>query len=659
MHNKLIPHTLSSRYDLKSANDTCQTLLEFYGMPCSAIDEIKQSDYLYSYITYAYSLLLQNHAHDSICGCSIDAVHQEMLTRFLKVRHTASEYFFRFCEKEYNRSVQYKLTDNIDKKTENDKTIDNKTGDNEILYTTTTDNKKADNKTKNNKSNNIVPEKPSCLVKIFNPLPYEYSGALEFDIDFDSNFEVQNLPYLKFEQRNSFLIFDEENQELKYNIIHASRQRYVKQFGGNKRLADTHRVAVIGKLKPLGFTTFRIEPYELPYRITERFSISPTSCENKFIIFEIAPNGTVCLTDKRTGRSYNGLHSFLDSGEMGDGWFHIRPIADRCVSSLGCPVTIEKTFDGYAECKFVVRYEMRLPREKVKEHEFYRRSEGHDTYVIQSEFTISRTSPLVSVHTIIDNQVKDHRLQLHLPTNVTSDVYHVNQCNLILSRPTGLDHSHYNWKETDITEKQFESMAFICSDDMDMPHGLLFLSKGGLHEVSCLGDRENSMDITLLRCFNKTTKTNGEPDGQLQGRQVFDYALMPMFDETIEELVRRKDQYVCGYKEFTIPSGIMILDESAFTFVSDSCVYLTSMPVNKESSKVNAGTNTGTSSSIIIRAANYSRDLAPCSIRFAKKVVSACSCDYLGEKLEDVQVDGNVVTVMAEGYKMVNLKVSF
>lgn len=632
MHNKLIPHTLSSRYDLKSANDTCQTLLEFYGMPCSAIDEIKGSDYLYSYITYAYSLLLQNHAHDSICGCSIDAVHQEMLTRFLKVRHTASEYFFRFCEKEYNRSVQYEISD----------LADNKAGDNK---------------------GNVLHKKPSCLVKIFNPLPYEYTGSLEFDIDFDSSFEVQNLPYLKFEQRNSFLIFDEENQELKYNIIQASRQRYVKQFGGNKRLADTHRVAVIGKLKPLGFTTFRIEPYELPYRITERFSTSPTSCENEFIIFEIAPNGTISLTDKRTGRSYSGLHSFLDSGEMGDGWFHIRPIADRCISSLGCPVTIEKTFDGYAECKFVVRYEMRLPSEKVKDYEFYRRSEGYDTCVIQSEFTISRTSPLVSVHTIIDNQVKDHRLQLRFPTNVVSDVYHVNQCNLILSRTTGLDHSHYNWKETDITEKQFESMAFICSDDVATPHGLLFLSKGGLHEVSCPGDRENSMDITLLRCFNKTTKTNGEPDGQLQGKQVFDYALMPMFDEGIEELVRMKDQYVCGYKEFTIPSGAIVTDESAFTFVSDSCVYLTSMPAQKGGSGGNAEVDskpaTGLDSSIIIRVVNYSKDLAPCIIRFARKVASAYSCDYLEGKLEDVQVDGDVVTVMVDGYKMVNLKIGF
>lgn len=27
---------------------------------------------------------MQNHPHDSICGCSVDSVHREMMTRFEK-----------------------------------------------------------------------------------------------------------------------------------------------------------------------------------------------------------------------------------------------------------------------------------------------------------------------------------------------------------------------------------------------------------------------------------------------------------------------------------------------------------------------------------------------------------------------------------------------
>jgi alpha-mannosidase len=278
--------------------------------------------------------------------------------------------------------------------------------------------------------------------------------------------------------------------------------------------------------------------------------------------------------------------------------------------------------------------------------DFVKRSETYDTCVIQSEFTIARNSALVSVHTVIDNNVNDHRLVLHLPTGVKSDRYQVNQCNLILSRPIGLDNNRYTWKEHDITEQQFESMAFLRSEEETLPHGLMFLSKGGLHEVSCPGDRENSIDITLLRCFNKTVNTDGEPDGELQGKQEFDYAILPISEETDCSLVRIKDQYVCGYMEFTIPSGAMLISESAFTFTSNECAYITSMPAKK-------------SSGIIIRAVNYSAEASSLSLHFTRDVTDASLCNFLEEETGSAKVDNNDVSVTVPPYKMVNIKITF
>ena len=40
-------------------------------------------------IEYAYRLLLQNQAHDSICGCSVDNVHQENIVRYKKIQQIA------------------------------------------------------------------------------------------------------------------------------------------------------------------------------------------------------------------------------------------------------------------------------------------------------------------------------------------------------------------------------------------------------------------------------------------------------------------------------------------------------------------------------------------------------------------------------------------
>ncbi len=590
MHNKLIPHTLSSRYDLKQANDACQNLLEHYAMPCAALYTLRGQNPEYAYIDHAYGQLLQNHAHDSICGCSIAAVHREMATRFEKAYHTAQEYFLQFCAAEQDRCAA---------------------------------------------------QEGQLQLKIFNPLPYTYSGLLEADIDFPADFPATSLPNIKYEQRNAFLLYDKNDNVLPYNIISARRGSFIRSLHGGRQSADTHRVAFTGTLAPMGFTTFTVKPHDRPYRLLDRFSTGPASCENDFIRFQIHPDGTVQLTDKQTGHCYDRLHSFLDCAETGDGWFHIRPIQDRIISSLGCPVSIEKIFDGYAACKFLVRYRWSLPTQATKEQGFSRRSEEYEDFTIESEFTISRTSARVDAKTIVCNQARDHRLQLHLPTGLPSNKYYVNQCNLILERPCGMDVDHYEWKEADITEYPFESMAFIRTENT----GLLFLSGGGLHEISCPGDAENSMDITLLRCFQKTTGTNGEPDGQLTGPQTFSYAIMPISNQSEAALVQEKDRFVSGLRSFTLPAGAQAPDLPGFTVESEHCSYITAMPSQ------NGG--------ILLRLANYAGQEAPCAVHFARPVTRACLCDFLENPLSEAEVCGGHVRFYAPAYKIVTLHLQF
>ena len=86
----ILAGTLSSRVYLKLLNYKCQTMLEKVIEPLAAMFSINTvktprrgvSAYPYDEIKYAWKLLIQNHAHDSICGCSVDEVHMEMETRF-------------------------------------------------------------------------------------------------------------------------------------------------------------------------------------------------------------------------------------------------------------------------------------------------------------------------------------------------------------------------------------------------------------------------------------------------------------------------------------------------------------------------------------------------------------------------------------------------
>lgn len=76
----------SSRLDLKRENIECAHLLDKAERFVRVENETKYDNL----IEYAYKMLLQNQAHDSICGCSTDDVHSENLIRYKKIKQIAN-----------------------------------------------------------------------------------------------------------------------------------------------------------------------------------------------------------------------------------------------------------------------------------------------------------------------------------------------------------------------------------------------------------------------------------------------------------------------------------------------------------------------------------------------------------------------------------------
>lgn len=81
----------SSRLDLKKYNIECSHKLDLASRFVRFVGiENKNLEEKYTpLINYAYKMLLQNQAHDSICGCSLDAVHQENIIRYKKILQIA------------------------------------------------------------------------------------------------------------------------------------------------------------------------------------------------------------------------------------------------------------------------------------------------------------------------------------------------------------------------------------------------------------------------------------------------------------------------------------------------------------------------------------------------------------------------------------------
>lgn len=97
----------SARIKLKQLNAECSYKLDL-------ADKIQMNfGNLYdSSIEYAYKLLLQNQAHDSICGCSTDEVHAENIARYKKILQIANTIIeeIRFYQED-NLSISFKYPD--------------------------------------------------------------------------------------------------------------------------------------------------------------------------------------------------------------------------------------------------------------------------------------------------------------------------------------------------------------------------------------------------------------------------------------------------------------------------------------------------------------------------------------------------------------------
>lgn len=76
----------SSRLDLKRENIECTHILD---LASKFVKHQKAAGYD-AVIEHAYKMLLQNQAHDSICGCSTDDVHAENLIRYKKIKQIAN-----------------------------------------------------------------------------------------------------------------------------------------------------------------------------------------------------------------------------------------------------------------------------------------------------------------------------------------------------------------------------------------------------------------------------------------------------------------------------------------------------------------------------------------------------------------------------------------
>lgn len=86
----ILPGVYSSRVDIKQFNTKCERLLNQAEMFDSINYRFYKKISRQNQLDYAYKMLVKNHAHDSIYGCSTDRVCRDVINRFENIKDVAN-----------------------------------------------------------------------------------------------------------------------------------------------------------------------------------------------------------------------------------------------------------------------------------------------------------------------------------------------------------------------------------------------------------------------------------------------------------------------------------------------------------------------------------------------------------------------------------------
>ncbi len=253
-----------------------------------------------------------------------------------------------------------------------------------------------------------------------------------------------------------------------------------------------------------------------------------STIESDCIRVDAAPDGTLTVLDKRTGRTFDGLHRLEDEPDIGD-------LYNFCPAVGAVP--------GFVESASV-----RVLRDGPIVWELEIRMLTVST-IVRLVAGIRR----VEFRTTIDNHTEDHRLRAVFPVGPVAEAPATVRAEgqfAVVHRPVDPPPPKTEWVEPpDPTQHTLGAVAM----------GPLALLTKGLPEYEA---RPGELCLTLLRSVGVISRPTGAlttrplgagpgtetPDGQCLGRHDLEYALMPGADELDDaELLRVAQDYRYGF----------------------------------------------------------------------------------------------------------------
>jgi len=234
--------------------------------------------------------------------------------------------------------------------------------------------------------------------------------------------------------------------------------------------------------------------------------------ENEFLRAHVNADGTVDLLDKETGESFHGLNYFLDDGEVGHSWSHVKPVNDLDIDSRGVQAELAWQTSTPVVSRIKAKFSLQVPAvtplsgDRLDWRQATRKAEDLREFPIEVEYTLAKGARSLEVRVSLDNPCRNHRLRAMFPTNIQAKTSHAEAPFDVVSRPIARDaenpYSHF-------PHLTFPMVRFAGVSAGDRSFSII---SGGLKEYEALEDAGRTFALTIFRAYENNICTSGDFD---------------------------------------------------------------------------------------------------------------------------------------------------
>ncbi len=381
--NLILPASQSMRMDIKMANIACEDALIRQAEPTLAVmSTLGQKNLPTADLDAAWELMMQNHAHDSLCCANSEPSYREIFSRYDKISDITRE--------SLNDMDQHFIR--------------------------------------------LIRQMPHEAIVIKNPSP--------FDRDEPVSFDLITAYYRNYPEPHLFV----DGNEIPCRITGVrcdTLLRFVPFSGrvGELQVAIFRVTADPGVIPALGYKTLEIRGGGVHPRPVDGLVASPRCIENEFLRVTVGDDATVTVLDKKTGETYSGLNAFHSNGEAGNGFQHIPPYHDFTAVSSGenMVVNIEENSPEIG----VLRVAQDFTVPKTLSPDNLGRSDETVKLRIESRVILKRGAEALDFETEIDNTALNHRLRVTFPTDCRTETAFCGQPFDVQKRPVQPENVNY------------------------------------------------------------------------------------------------------------------------------------------------------------------------------------------------------------------------